>query len=100
MAKVISKLRAYSPNKKETPVGNVKHLYYIATRTNAVANEYGSTIFGYYDYKNIPKNIQKKEVAKYIKNISENKNNVYRGIVSLKEEDAIRLGFNKRENRV
>lgn len=98
MTKVISKLRAYSPNKKETPTGNVKHLYYIATRSNAVANEYGSTIFGYYDYKNIPKNIQKKEVAKYIKSISEKKNNVYRGIVSLKEEDAIRLGFDKREN--
>ena len=44
MAKVISKLRAYSPNKKETTTGNVKHLYYIATRTNAVANEYGNTI--------------------------------------------------------
>ena len=98
MAKVISKLRAYSPNKKETPTGNVKHLYYIATRTNAVANEYGNTIFGYYDYKNIPQNIQKKEVAKYIKNISEMKNNVYRGIVSLKENDAIRLGYSKREN--
>lgn len=98
MTKVISKLRAYSPNKKETPTGNVKHLYYIATRSNAVANEYGSTIFGYYDYKNIPKNIQKKEVAKYIKNISEKKNNVYRGIVSLKEDDAIRLGYDKREN--
>ena len=98
MTKVISKLRAYSPNKKESPTGNVKHLYYIATRSNAVANEYGSTIFGYYDYKNIPKDIKKKEVAKYIKNISEKKNNVYRGIVSLKEDDAIRLGYDKREN--
>ena len=98
MTKVISKLRAYSPNKKETPTGNVKHLYYIATRSNAVANEYGSTIFGYYDYKNIPKDIQKKEVAKYIKNISDKKNNVYRGIVSLREDDAIRLGYDKREN--
>ena len=39
MAKVISKIRAYSPNKKDTPTGNVKHLYYIATRTNAVFNE-------------------------------------------------------------
>ena len=38
MAKVISKIRAYSPNKKDTPTGNVKHLYYIATRTNAVLN--------------------------------------------------------------
>lgn len=98
MAKVISKLRAYSPNKKDTPVGNIKHLYYIATRTNAVNNEYGSSIFGYYNYSNLPPDIQKKEVAKYIKAISEQKNNVYRGIISLKEDDAIRLGYTNRKS--
>jgi len=38
MAKVISKLRVYSPNKRDTPTGNIKHLYYIATRKNAVIN--------------------------------------------------------------
>lgn len=97
MAKVISKLRAYSPNKKDTPTGNIKHLYYIATRTNAVANEYGSSIFGYYNYSNLRPDIQKKEVARYIKAISEEKNNVYRGIISLKEEDAIRLGYTNRK---
>ena len=98
MAKVISKIRAYSPNKKDTPTGNVKHLYYIATRTNAVFNEYGSSIFGYYNYENLREDIQKKEVAKYIKAISEEKNNVYRGIISLREDDAIRLGYDNREN--
>ena len=97
MAKVISKLRAYSPNKKDTPTGNIKHLYYIATRKNAVINEYGSSIFGYYNYSNLKPDIQKKEVAKYIKAISEEKNNVYRGIISLKEEDAIRLGYTTRK---
>lgn len=97
MAKVISKLRAYSPNKKDTPTGNIKHLYYIATRKNAVINEYGSSIFGYYNYKNLEPDIQKKEVARYIKSISEAKNNVYRGIISLKEEDAIRLGYTNRK---
>lgn len=97
MAKVISKLRAYSPNKKDTPIGNIKHLYYIATRTNAVTNEYGNSIFGYYNYRNIQPDIQKKEVARYIKNISQQKNNVYRGIISLKEEDAIRLGYDNRK---
>ena len=96
MVKVISKLRAYSPNKKDTTIGNVKHLYYIATRTNAVTNEYGSSIFGYYNYKNLEPDIQKKEVARYIKNISQARNNVYRGIISLKEEDAIRLGYDNR----
>lgn len=98
MAKVISKIRAYSPNKKDTPTGNIKHLYYIATRTNAVCNEYGSSIFGYYNYENLRADIQKKEVARYIKSISEEKNNVYRGIISLKEDDAIRLGFDSRES--
>lgn len=97
MAKVISKLRAYSPNKKDTPTGNIKHLYYIATRKNAVINEYGSSIFGYYNYGNLKSDIQKKEVARYIKTISEEKNNVYRGIVSLREDDAIRLGYTNRK---
>ena len=97
MAKVISKLRAYSPNKKDTPTGNIKHLYYIATRKNAVINEYGSSIFGYYNYSNLKPDIQKKEVAKYIKAISEEKNNVYRGIISLREDDAIRLGYTNRK---
>lgn len=100
MAKVISKLRVYSPNKKDTPTGNIKHLYYIATRKNAVINEYGSSIFGYYNYGNLKPNIQKKEVARYIKAISEEKNNVYRGIVSLREEDAIRLGYTNRKQWV
>lgn len=97
MAKVISKLRAYSPNKKDTPTGNIKHLYYIATRKNAVINEYGSSIFGYYNYGNLKPDIQKKEVARYIKTISEEKNNVYRGIVSLREDDSIRLGYTNRK---
>ena len=97
MAKVISKLRVYSPNKRDTPTGNIKHLYYIATRKNAVINEYGSAIFGYYNYKNLEPDIQKKEVAKYIKAISQEKNNVYRGIISLREDDAIRLGYTNRK---
>ena len=97
MAKVISKLRVYSPNKRDTPTGNIKHLYYIATRKNAVINEYGSSIFGYYNYKNLEPDIQKKEVAKYIKAISQEKNNVYRGIISLREDDAIRLGYTNRK---
>jgi len=97
MAKVISKLRAYSPNKKDTPTGNIKHLYYIATRKNAVSNEHGSCIFGYYNYKNLDPDIQKKEVARYIKSISQAKNNVYRGIISLREDDAIKLGYDNRK---
>lgn len=97
-AKVITKLRCYSPSLKNTPKGNVKHLYYIADRNNAIHNEYGSSIFGYKDYKSLTKNVEKKEIARHIRKISEEKNNVYRGIISLKEDDAIRLGYTKRKN--
>ena len=97
MANVISKLRVYSPNKQNTPIGNVKHLYYITTRKHAVINEYGSSIFGYYNYNSLKPDIQKKEVAKYIKAISQEKNNVYRGIISLREDDAIKLGYTNRK---
>jgi len=97
MARVISKVRAYSPSKKDTPTGNVKHLYYIATRTNAVCNEHGSTIFGYYNYGELLPNIEKKYVAKHIKAMSKDKTNIYRGIISLREEDAINLGYDERE---
>lgn len=97
-AKVITKLRCYSPSLKNTPKGNVKHLYYIADRTNAMRNEYGSSIFGYKDYKSLSTNVEKKEIAKYIRKISETKNNVYRGIISLREDDAIRLGYTERES--
>lgn len=97
MAKVITKLRAYSPNKPETPRGNMKHLYYISGRVQAIKNEYGSAIFGYYNYQDLREDIKRKEVARYIKNISEDKNNVYRGIISLKEEDAMRLGYTNRK---
>ena len=68
-ARVITKLRCYSPSLKNTPKGNVKHLYYITDRTNAMKNEYGSSIFGYKDYKSLPINVEKREIAKYIKKI-------------------------------
>ena len=47
-------------------MGNIKHLYYISTRTNAVCNEFGSAIFGYYDYCNLKDDITRKEVAIHI----------------------------------
>ena len=97
-AKVITKLRCYSPSLKDTPKGNVKHLYYIANRNNAIKNEFGSSIFGYKEYKKLSSNVEEKEIARYIRKISEDKNNVYRGIISLKEDDAIRLGYTNRES--
>ncbi len=97
MSKVISKLRSYSPNKSNTVLGNIKHLYYISTRHNAIKNENGSSIFGYYGYNELENDIDKKEVAKYIKQIGNMKNPIYRGIISLKEEDAIKLGYDTRE---
>lgn len=95
-AKVISKLRCYSPNLKDTPTGNVKHLYYISDRTNAMKNIYNNSIFGYINYKNLSDNVEKIDIAKYIRDLSMKKTNVYRGIISLKEQDAVKLGYTER----
>ena len=97
-AKVITKLRCFSPSLKDTPKRNVKHLYYISNRNNVLKNEYGSSIFGYKEYKNISDNVEKKEIARYIRKISEDKNNVYRGFISLKESNALRLGYTNRKS--
>ena len=97
MTRVVTKLRCYSPSKSDTPKGNVKHLYYIADRNNALPDKDGNTIFGYMNYKNL-NNHKKCDIAKHIKDTSLMKNNVYRGIISLKEDDAIRLGYDNRKS--
>lgn len=100
MTRVITKLRCYSPSLSNTPRGNVKHLYYIADRNNAIPDRDGNTLFGYMNYRNLHtyENEKKSTIAKHIKDISLIKTNVYRGIISLKEDDAVRLGFDNRKS--
>lgn len=90
---VFSKVRCLSPNKKDTPIKNYKHIFYISNRTHCLKNEYGNSLFGnIYDFENIS-NISNSKISNYIYQKSLSRTNIYRGIVSLAEKDAIEQGF-------
>lgn len=97
MSKVISKIRCYNPSFKNTPQGNKNHLYYIARRNMAIANEKGVSTFGEIDGINVQE-AHLKEIAKEINRKSLERTNIYRGIISLKELDALKLGYDKQSN--
>lgn len=94
MSKVISKIRCYNPNKSDTISGNINHLYYIARRNMTLKNEKGIPTFGEIDNIDV-ENAHLKDIAKEIAIKSNRKTNIYRGIISLKAEDALELGFDK-----
>ena len=103
--KVISKIRCHSPNRKNTPVRNYNLLYYIATREGVdlmplksemtwdeIYTRYiherprSNGLFGNIDTSDV------NSVCSDIRKLSETCC-VYRGILSLSEEDAKELGF-------
>lgn len=117
---LISKIRCLSPNKKSTAIRNYNLLYYIATRegvdlqpleqelksfkndmSDAAENETyikyinerprSNGLFGNIDTNDV------NAVCKYLKKIS-NRQCVFRGIVSLSQEDAEELNFTSKEN--
>ena len=96
MSKVISKVRCYNPSLSETPKGNASHLYYISNRKMAMRNEKGISTFGEVEGINLEE-VKPKEIAKKIREKSENKTNIYRGIISLRTKEALELGFDKQE---
>ncbi len=96
MSKVISKIRCYNPSRSDTTSGNVNHLYYIARRNMTLKNEKGVPTFGEIEGIDV-ENAHLKDIAREIARKSNKKTNVYRGIISLKEEDALELGYDKQE---
>ena len=108
-SKVISKIRCYSPNQKNTALRNYNYLYYIATREgvdlelltkklegspsdNITYLKYihhrprSNGLFGSMDTSDINK------LCSEIKQVSRHQC-IYRGILSLSEEDARELGY-------
>ena len=101
MKNVVFKLKFNHPNKAKTPKLNVNHFKYICKRPWAVHNkgqdfccfgkvsELGYNKFG--DINDFSK------VCSHIKEKSKNKTTFYKGIISLKEEDAVEKSFDNRE---
>ncbi len=96
MSKVISKVRCYNPSYSNTTQGNKNHLYYIARRNMALVNEKGVPTFGEIEGLDV-ENATLKEIAREIGQKSENRTNIYRGIISLREKEALELGFDRQE---
>lgn len=96
MSKVISKVRCYNPSYSNTPQGNKNHLYYIARRNMAIVNEKGVPTFGEIEGLDV-ENALLKDIAKEIGQKSNNRTNIYRGIISLRENEALELGYDKQE---
>lgn len=111
---VISKIRCTSPNRKNTAVQNINHLRYIATRPGVdltpiktFADDDASIYLKYITerprshglFGNLPdKKIGDLDaLCKEMYQLSKNKV-IYKGIVSLNEEDATRLGYTNKES--
>lgn len=95
---VFSQVRCPSPNRKDTPIKNYKHIFYISNRKHCLKNEYGNTLFGtIYDFEDIEKT-ENTQIANYIYKKSKEGTNIYRGIVSLAEKDAIEQGLVDKES--
>lgn len=97
MSKVISKVRCYNPSFKDTPSGNRNHLYYIARRNMALQNEKGVATFGEIEGIDVA-NANLTDIGKEIVKKSKKRTNIYRGIISLRENEALELGYDKQEN--
>lgn len=116
---LISKIRCHNPNKGRTSIANRNCAVYIGTREGVDLsytpeeenkNYYESSDTTYLDYignrpgshglfGNIKTN-DLQEVAAHIEDISGKKIPIFRGIVSLCEEDALALGYDRKENWV
>lgn len=121
---LISKIRCHHPNKSKSRVCNRNYLIYIATREGVDLTNIESKIENLEDDR-ITEESANDLYAKYIaerphshglfgnidcSDVNQVGNNladltsqgkvIYRGIVSLKEEDALELGYDKKENWV
>ena len=72
----------------DEPSANSQYIYYIAKRQNSQG------LFGNFEFNNIT------EVAHDVRDVTDAGVNVYRGIVSLSEEDAVALGYNQKDTWV
>lgn len=78
------------------------HIDYIATKAEAVKNEYGEhALFGtIYDKKGIPLEVEKmslSDIRKRVGEITQNDGDVFKTIISLEGDDALEQQYNTRE---
>lgn len=108
---VISKIRCCNPNKKNSRILNRNHLVYIGTREGVdltPIQESDNDLYLKYIAER-PKsnglfgNIDHSDpivLGNYLSDLTKEGQNIYRGIISLSEADALNLGYDKKEKWV
>lgn len=114
---LISKIRCPSPNKAGTIKRNMNYVEYIATRegvdltdidcNDELVRDAGRDVENYFESGNqrlssngLFGNIDTtnlKAVSRHLGDLSKEGRNIYRGIVSLSEEDALNLGYDQKQ---
>lgn len=91
--------RLLNPNKNSYIARNKTYLSYICNKENVFRNEHTTHgLFGEIkDIPNIDKNNDITAVQEYINRLSKEKKNIYRGIISFNEADAIEKGFDEKQ---
>jgi len=94
MSIIMYKQRFAQPTDKFTPVKNYLHVGYIATRPRTIKNEDGvHGLFGYLSPTQPCDAMPWQETAKHIRQLSKQKVNIFRGIISFSRADADELGL-------
>ena len=99
MSRIFFKLETFSPNLRSTYFKHSTFARYIATSQYVIPNQNTTHgLFGKVDeIENIDNNESIIPVEKHIKKLAENKRIIHRGLISMREWDAQRLGYLEQE---
>ena len=91
---LIYKQRTLKPNHPQTPEKNAAHVTYIATRPGVMKNDMSqSGLFGALSDLQFQNNIELDKAVSRVKEISNQKKNVFRSMISFTDEQAAGLGL-------
>ena len=99
LSRIFFKLETFSPNLRSTYFKHSTFARYIATSQYVIPNQNTTHgLFGKVDeIENIDNNESIIPVEKHIKKLAENKRIIHRGLISMREWDAQRLGYLEQE---
>lgn len=99
MSSLIFELRTFNPNKRSTFFKHKTYTEYLANSKYAIKN--GKTEHGLFGVIDKLPNINEMEsiepIIEYVTELANNKVPIYRGLLSLREYDAMRLGYDNQE---
>ena len=99
MSNLIFIFKAFNPNKRSTYFMHKEYTSYLANSEYAIKNK--NTNHGLFGYVSDIPNIQELKsinpIVEHVTKLARNKVPIYRGLISLREYDAMRLGYDKQE---